>query len=52
MPAMIDEFPVLAILAARAEGVTRISGAAELRLKESDRIRVLAENLTSRGRTG
>ena len=49
VPAMIDEFPVLAIMAARAEGVTRISGAAELRLKESDRIRVLAENLRAVG---
>ena len=49
VPAMIDEFPVLAILAARAEGVTRITGAAELRLKESDRIRVLAENLRAVG---
>ena len=49
VPAMIDEFPVLAILAARAEGVTRITGAAELRLKESDRIRVLAHNLRAVG---
>jgi 3-phosphoshikimate 1-carboxyvinyltransferase len=49
VPAMIDEFPVLAILAARAEGVTRITGAAELRLKESDRIRVLSENLRAVG---
>ncbi len=49
VPAMIDEFPVLAIMAARAEGVTRITGAAELRLKESDRIRVLAENLRAVG---
>ena len=49
VPAMIDEFPVLAILAARAEGVTRITGAAELRVKESDRIRVLAENLRAIG---
>ena len=49
VPAMIDEFPVLAILAARAEGVTRITGAAELRVKESDRIRVLAENLRAVG---
>ena len=49
VPAMIDEFPVLAILAARAEGVTRITGAAELRLKESDRIQVLAENLRAVG---
>ncbi len=49
VPAMIDEFPVLAIMAARAEGVTRITGAAELRLKESDRIRVLADNLRAVG---
>ena len=49
VPAMIDEFPVLAVLAARAEGVTRITEASELRHKESDRIRVLAENLRSVG---
>ncbi len=49
VPAMIDEFPVLAILASRAEGVTRITGAAELRLKESDRIQVLVENLRAVG---
>ena len=49
VPGMIDEFPVLAILAARAEGVTRITGAAELRVKESDRIRVLVENLRTVG---
>ena len=42
---MIDEFPVLAILAARATGTTRITGASELRVKESDRIGVLVENL-------
>ena len=36
-------------MAARAEGVTRITGAGELRLKESDRIRVLADNLRSVG---
>jgi len=49
VPAMIDEFPVLAILAARAEGVTSITGASELRHKESDRIMVLAENLRAVG---
>ena len=49
VPAMIDEFPVLAILAARAEGLTRITGASELRVKESDRIRVLVENLRAVG---
>ncbi len=45
IPAMIDEVPVLAILAARAEGVTRITGARELRVKESDRLTALALNL-------
>jgi 3-phosphoshikimate 1-carboxyvinyltransferase len=49
VPAMIDEFPVMAILAARAEGVTSITGASELRLKESDRIKALAENLRAVG---
>jgi len=38
VPSMIDEFPILAVLAAYAKGVTRITGAAELRVKESDRI--------------
>ncbi len=45
VPAMIDEFPILAVAAARATGVTRITGAAELRVKESDRIRALVDNL-------
>ena len=49
VPAMIDEFPVLAMLAARAEGVTSITGASELRHKESDRIKALAENLRAVG---
>jgi 3-phosphoshikimate 1-carboxyvinyltransferase len=46
---MIDEFPILAVVAARAEGVTRITGASELRVKESDRIRALAYNLRAVG---
>ncbi|HEV2146386.1 MAG TPA: 3-phosphoshikimate 1-carboxyvinyltransferase [Longimicrobiaceae bacterium] len=49
IPAMIDEVPVLAVLAARAEGETRITGASELRIKESDRIAVLVENLRALG---
>jgi 3-phosphoshikimate 1-carboxyvinyltransferase len=49
IPAMIDEIPVLAILAARAEGETTITGAEELRVKESDRIAALAENLRAIG---
>jgi 3-phosphoshikimate 1-carboxyvinyltransferase len=49
IPSLIDEIPVLAVAAARARGVTEIRDAAELRVKESDRIRVLAENLTAVG---
>lgn len=49
IPALIDEIPVLAILASRAEGTTRITGAEELRVKESDRIRALVENLKAVG---
>ena len=45
IPGLIDEVPVLAVLAARARGVTRISGARELRVKESDRLAALAVNL-------
>ncbi|MBX6363647.1 MAG: 3-phosphoshikimate 1-carboxyvinyltransferase [Gemmatimonadetes bacterium] len=49
IPAMIDEVPILAILAARAEGETRITGADELRVKESDRIAALVSNLRQVG---
>ena len=42
---MIDEFPVLFVAAACAEGVTTIRGAEELRVKESDRIAVMATGL-------
>jgi 3-phosphoshikimate 1-carboxyvinyltransferase len=45
----IDEFPVLFIAAACAEGETIVSGAEELRLKESDRLAVMAEGLTRLG---
>lgn len=45
IPAMVDEVPALAIAAARAEGRTLISGAGELRVKESDRLSALARNL-------
>lgn len=46
---VIDELPILAVLAARAEGVTVIRGAEELRHKESDRIAVVAHNLRAMG---
>ncbi len=49
IPGLIDEVPVLAVLAARARGTTRITGAEELRVKESDRLGALASNLTSLG---
>jgi 3-phosphoshikimate 1-carboxyvinyltransferase len=45
----IDEVPILALTAARAEGVTRIRGAAELRTKESDRLAALARGLSALG---
>ncbi len=45
IPSMIDEVPMLACLAARAEGETVIGGAAELRVKESDRIAAVVRNL-------
>lgn len=49
VPLAIDEFPVLFIAAAGAEGVTLVTGAEELRVKESDRIAVMAEGLAALG---
>lgn len=49
VPALIDEFPVFCVAAALAEGVTTIRGAAELRVKESDRIAAVAEGLRAMG---
>lgn len=49
IPLAIDEFPVLFIAAACAEGETRLRGAAELRVKESDRIDAMATGLASLG---
>ena len=46
---MIDEFPALFVAAANAEGVTTIRGAEELRVKESDRIAVMAAGLRALG---
>ena len=47
--AAIDEMPALVAVATQAEGVTRIDGAAELRVKESDRIAGMAEGLRRMG---
>jgi 3-phosphoshikimate 1-carboxyvinyltransferase len=49
VPDMIDEFPVLFVAAAAARGTTRVRGAAELRVKESDRIAVMAKGLRALG---
>lgn len=49
IPSLIDEIPLIAILATQAEGVTRVRGAAELRVKESDRISAVVKNLTALG---
>ncbi|AIT79323.1 3-phosphoshikimate 1-carboxyvinyltransferase [Novosphingobium pentaromativorans] len=48
-PAMIDEFPVLFVAASLAEGKTTTSGLDELRVKESDRLAVMAAALTAAG---
>lgn len=49
VPSLIDELPLLACLAARAEGTTEIRDAAELRVKESDRIATVVSNLLALG---
>ncbi len=49
VPLAIDEFPVLFVAAACATGVTTLRGAAELRVKESDRIGVMADGLAALG---
>jgi 3-phosphoshikimate 1-carboxyvinyltransferase len=49
VPLAIDEFPVLFVAAACARGTTRLSGAEELRVKESDRIQVMADGLGALG---
>ncbi|KAF1697726.1 3-phosphoshikimate 1-carboxyvinyltransferase [Pseudoxanthomonas koreensis] len=49
VPDMIDEFPALFVAAACAEGPTRVTGAAELRVKESDRLAAMATGLRTLG---
>jgi 3-phosphoshikimate 1-carboxyvinyltransferase len=51
VPFLIDEIPILALLATQAHGRTRIQGASELRFKESDRLEKTAEILTILGAT-
>jgi len=49
VPGCIDEIPVLCVAAAFAQGRTKITGAKELRVKESDRIAAMASNLSAMG---
>ena len=49
IPTLIDELPVIAVMAAAATGTTIIKDAAELKVKESDRIATVTENLTAMG---
>jgi 3-phosphoshikimate 1-carboxyvinyltransferase len=48
-PSMIDEYPILAVAASFAEGVTRMRGLKELRVKESDRLAATADMLRANG---
>lgn len=48
-PSMIDEYPVIAVAAAMAEGTTKMTGLAELRVKESDRLAAVADGLRANG---
>ncbi|MDQ6612602.1 MAG: 3-phosphoshikimate 1-carboxyvinyltransferase, partial [Gemmatimonadota bacterium] len=49
IPALIDELPMIACVATRADGETRVTGASELRVKESDRITAVVDNLRAIG---
>lgn len=49
MPTLIDEFPILCVLATQAEGISEIRGAEELRIKESDRIKSMVTELRKMG---
>ncbi|MDI6788094.1 MAG: 3-phosphoshikimate 1-carboxyvinyltransferase, partial [Planctomycetota bacterium] len=49
IPLLVDEIPILSLIATQAKGVTIIEGAGELRVKESDRIRTVCEELSKLG---
>lgn len=49
IPALIDEIPIIAVMAAVAEGTTIIRDAAELKVKETDRIETVTDNLKAMG---
>ncbi len=48
-PSMIDEYPILSIAAANAKGTTKMNGLAELKVKESNRLLMIAQNLENCG---
>jgi 3-phosphoshikimate 1-carboxyvinyltransferase len=50
-PSMIDEYPILSVIAACATGITRMRGLGELRVKESDRLAAMATGLVACGAT-
>tara|TARA_Y100001970_G_C14246733_1_gene868868 strand:+ start:1887 stop:3134 length:1248 start_codon:yes stop_codon:yes gene_type:complete len=49
VPSIIDEIPIISILATQADSPTNVSGASELRVKESDRIKAICINLSNMG---
>ena len=49
IPRLVDEIPVLAVAACCAEGISRVTGAEELRVKETDRLAVMARQLGAMG---
>ncbi|MBU1657274.1 MAG: 3-phosphoshikimate 1-carboxyvinyltransferase, partial [Candidatus Omnitrophica bacterium] len=49
IPLLIDEIPVIAVAAAAADGETRIMGISELKVKETDRVKSITDNLTAIG---
>jgi 3-phosphoshikimate 1-carboxyvinyltransferase len=49
VPSLIDEIPLIAVLATQAHGITIVEGAEELRVKESDRLEAVAQNLRAMG---
>jgi 3-phosphoshikimate 1-carboxyvinyltransferase len=51
VPSLVDEVPLLAVVATQAEGTTRFEGIGELRVKESDRLAALADGLAALGAT-
>lgn len=49
VPRMIDEFPIMALVATQAQGTTQVRDAAELRVKETDRIAAIVKGLRALG---